>query len=40
VVAIYAVLTVATIAVLRRFTKARPVPEAPQESDVEEYTVI
>ncbi|MEP7022803.1 MAG: cytochrome ubiquinol oxidase subunit I [Actinomycetota bacterium] len=39
VVAIYAVLTVATIAVLRRFTKARPVPEAPQESDVEEYTV-
>jgi cytochrome d ubiquinol oxidase subunit I len=40
VVAIYAVLTVVTVAVLRRFTKARPVPEAPQESDVEEYTVI
>jgi cytochrome bd ubiquinol oxidase subunit I len=40
VIAIYAVLTVVTVAVLRRFTKARPVPEAPQESDVEEYTVI
>jgi cytochrome bd ubiquinol oxidase subunit I len=40
VVAIYTVLTVVTIAVLRRFTKARPVPEAPQESDVETYSVI
>ena len=40
VVAIYAVLTVVTVAVLRRFTRARPVPESPQESDVEEYRVI
>jgi cytochrome d ubiquinol oxidase subunit I len=39
VVAIYAILTVTTVAVLRRFTRARPVPDAPQERDVEEYTV-
>jgi cytochrome d ubiquinol oxidase subunit I len=39
VVAIYAVLTVVTIAVLRRFTKASPVPIAPQERDVQEYKI-
>jgi cytochrome d ubiquinol oxidase subunit I len=39
VVVIYAVLTVTTIAVLRRFTRARPVPEAPQERAVQEYTI-
>jgi cytochrome d ubiquinol oxidase subunit I len=39
VVAIYAVLTVVTIAVLRRFTKASPVPVAPQERDVREYRI-
>ncbi|HEY7145853.1 MAG TPA: cytochrome ubiquinol oxidase subunit I [Streptosporangiaceae bacterium] len=39
VLAIYAVLTVTTIAVLRRFTRARPVPEAPQERDVREYKI-
>jgi cytochrome d ubiquinol oxidase subunit I len=39
VLAIYAVLTVTTIAVLRRFTRARPVPAAPQERDVQEYPI-
>jgi cytochrome d ubiquinol oxidase subunit I len=39
VVAIYAVLTVVTIAVLRQFTKASPVPIAPQERDVQEYRI-
>ncbi len=39
VVVIYAVLTVTTIAVLRRFTRAGPVPDAPQERDVQEYTI-
>jgi cytochrome d ubiquinol oxidase subunit I len=40
VLGIYAVLTVLTIAVLRRITRSRPVPDAPQERDVQEYTVI
>jgi len=40
VLGIYAVLTVLTIAVLRRITRSRPVPHAPQERDVQEYTVI
>jgi cytochrome d ubiquinol oxidase subunit I len=39
VLAIYAVLTVTTIAVLRRFTRSRPVPQAPQERDVQEYPI-
>ncbi len=39
-VAIYAVLTVITIAVLRRMTGAAPVPYAPQERDVQEYKVV
>lgn len=39
VLGIYAVLTVLTIAVLRRITRSRPVPAAPQERDVQEYTV-
>jgi cytochrome d ubiquinol oxidase subunit I len=39
VVGIYAVLTVVLIGVLRRMTRARPVPAAPQEADVEEFQV-
>ncbi len=34
VIAVYAVLTVATVYVLRRLARSRPVPIAPQESDV------
>jgi cytochrome d ubiquinol oxidase subunit I len=40
VVAIYAVLTVALILVLRRLTGATEIPIAPQESDVAQYTVV
>lgn len=36
---VYAVLTVVVIGVLRRMTLANPVPVAPQEADVEEYTI-
>lgn len=36
---VYLVLTVTTVAVLRRMTRHTPVPEAPQESDVAEYPV-
>ncbi|HEX5349642.1 MAG TPA: cytochrome ubiquinol oxidase subunit I [Pseudonocardiaceae bacterium] len=39
VLVVYTLLTVATIAVLRRLAR-HPVPVAPQESDVEEYSVI
>lgn len=39
VTAVYAVLTVATVSVLRRMTRSTPVPEAPQEADVEGYKV-
>jgi cytochrome bd ubiquinol oxidase subunit I len=39
VLGIYAVLTVTTIAVLRQFTRATPVPIAPQEHDVQEYPI-
>ncbi|HEY2577621.1 MAG TPA: cytochrome ubiquinol oxidase subunit I [Streptosporangiaceae bacterium] len=39
VMAIYAILTVTTIAVLRQFTRASPVPLAPQERDVQEYKI-
>jgi cytochrome d ubiquinol oxidase subunit I len=39
VLGIYAILTVVTIAVLRRMTRSAPVPAAPQEADVEAYTV-
>jgi cytochrome d ubiquinol oxidase subunit I len=40
VVLVYTVLTVATIYVLRRMTRDRPVPLAPQESDVAEHAVV
>jgi len=40
VAAVYAVLTVATVYVLRRMTRNAPVPIAPQERDVEEYSVV
>ncbi|HEY2507902.1 MAG TPA: cytochrome ubiquinol oxidase subunit I [Streptosporangiaceae bacterium] len=39
VVAIYAILTVVTIAVLRHLTRAVPVPTEPQDADVESYQV-
>jgi cytochrome d ubiquinol oxidase subunit I len=39
VVGIYAVLTVVLIAVLRHMTRARPIPTAPQQSDVLDYRV-
>jgi cytochrome d ubiquinol oxidase subunit I len=40
VVAVYAVLSVVTVYVLRRLARSRPVPEAPQESDVTGYKVV
>jgi cytochrome d ubiquinol oxidase subunit I len=40
VTAIYAILTVVTIAVLRHLTRSVPVPAAPQEADVESYRVV
>jgi cytochrome d ubiquinol oxidase subunit I len=40
VLAIYTALTVAAVAVLRRLARDQPVPVAPQESDVEEYSVV
>jgi cytochrome bd ubiquinol oxidase subunit I len=40
VTAVYAVLTVTTVLVLRRMTRSTPVPVAPQESDVEEVRVV
>jgi len=40
VIAIYALLTVATIYVLRRMVRNRPLPEAPQEADVQAFEVV
>ena len=40
VVTVYALLTVATVYVLRRMTRNRPVPLAPQEADVREHAVV
>jgi cytochrome d ubiquinol oxidase subunit I len=40
VAAVYAVLTIATVYVLRRLARSTPVPVAPQERDVEEYPVV
>ncbi len=37
---VYAVLTVATVYVLRRLARHTPVPVAPQESDVVDYKVV
>jgi cytochrome d ubiquinol oxidase subunit I len=39
VVLVYAALTGATVYVLRRLARDRPVPLAPQEADVEEFRV-
>lgn len=38
--AVYAVLTVATVYVLRRLARDKPVPIAPQERDVIDYPVV
>lgn len=40
VVAVYGVLTVVTISVLRHMTPSVPVPAAPQEADVTSYRVV
>ncbi|MGR6968433.1 cytochrome ubiquinol oxidase subunit I [Streptomyces cynarae] len=40
VVGVYVLMTVATVYVLRRLTRDRPVPLAPQEHDVREYPVV
>jgi cytochrome bd ubiquinol oxidase subunit I len=37
---VYAVLTVASVYVLRRLARDKPVPVAPQERDVTDYTVV
>ena len=39
VIAIYAVLTVVTIAVLRHMTRSVAIPAAPQDADAESYKV-
>jgi cytochrome d ubiquinol oxidase subunit I len=40
VLAVYAAMTVATVYVLRRLARDKPVPIAPQESDVQDYPVV
>jgi cytochrome d ubiquinol oxidase subunit I len=40
VIAVYALLTVGTVYVLRRLARGRPVPTAPQEADVRSHTVV
>jgi cytochrome bd ubiquinol oxidase subunit I len=40
VVTVYAVLTVATLYVLRRMTRTRPVPAEPGDADVREHAVV
>jgi cytochrome d ubiquinol oxidase subunit I len=40
VITVYALLTVATVYVLRRMVRSRPVPLAPQEADVREHAVV
>jgi cytochrome bd ubiquinol oxidase subunit I len=40
ILAVYAALTVATVYVLRRMVRSRPVPAAPQESDVRAHSVV
>jgi cytochrome d ubiquinol oxidase subunit I len=39
VITVYAVMTIATVYVLRRLTRATPVPTAPQERDVTGFPV-
>jgi len=39
VTVVYVVLTVTTVLVLRRMSRSTPIPEAPQESDVEAVRV-
>ena len=40
VLAIYAVLTVVTVAVLRNLTRSVPVPLTPQDADADSYRVV
>ncbi len=40
VTAVYLILTVGTVSVLRRMTRSTPVPLAPQEADVAAYRVV
>jgi cytochrome d ubiquinol oxidase subunit I len=40
VLAVYAAMTTATVYVLRRLARDRPVPIAPQEGDVQDYPVV
>lgn len=40
VTAVYVLLTITTVGVLRGMTRSTPVPVAPQESDVESYRVV
>ena len=40
VAAVYVVMTIATVYVLRRLARSTPVPVAPQDSDVESYHVV
>ena len=40
VLAVYVVLTVVLVAVLRRMTRSTPVPLAPQEADADSYAVV
>jgi cytochrome d ubiquinol oxidase subunit I len=40
ILAVYAALTVATVYVLRRLARSRPVPATPQESDVRAHSVV
>ncbi|UNO43487.1 cytochrome ubiquinol oxidase subunit I [Streptomyces sp. MST-110588] len=40
VLVVYAVMTVATVYVLRRLARGKPVPVAPQEDDVTSYPVV
>jgi cytochrome d ubiquinol oxidase subunit I len=39
-VVVYAVLTVILVVVLRRMTRAVPIPVAPQEADADSYQVV
>jgi cytochrome d ubiquinol oxidase subunit I len=40
VLGIYTILAVVTIAVLRHLARSRPIPAAPQEADVDTYSVV
>jgi cytochrome d ubiquinol oxidase subunit I len=40
ILAVYAVMTAATVYVLRRLTRQHPVPQSPQNSDADSYPVV